>query len=104
MEKKGIIMRKFVKGCLELDYNITDLEAYEKPKERKLNEVVEFCKKFDIEVVFGTSDDNTYLCEYRVEANTKQLCNSLFRELKDMLKEIFPHCKSSWQMGGSLLY
>jgi hypothetical protein len=23
---KGIIMRKFVKGCLELDYNIKDLE------------------------------------------------------------------------------
>ena len=97
-------MKKFIKGTLELDKKVTDLVAYEKRIEKKLDNIIEWCERFDVAVTFGTSDDNTYLCEYRIVANTKALCNGLFRELKELLHEVFPYVKSNWQVGGITLY
>lgn len=93
-------MKKFIRGTLELDKNVTDLAAYEKPIERKLDEILDWCESFNVSIQFGTADDNTYLCEYRIVANTKALCNGLFRELKELLHEVFPYVKSFWQVSG----
>ena len=97
-------MKMFVKGTLELDKNVTDLVAYEKPIIKKLEKIVEWCNDFNVAITFGTSDDNTYLCEYRITAQTKTLCNGLFRELKEMLHECFPYVKSLWQASGNVLW
>lgn len=94
-------MKKFIKGALELDKNVTDLVAYEKPKEKQLKEICDWGDQFKIYIQFGTTEDDRYLCEYRIVANTKALCNGLFRELKELLHEVFPYVKSLWQMGGS---
>ena len=64
---------KFIKGAIELDKNVTDLTAYEEPKKNKLDEIVEWCNKYNVYIIFGTSDDNTYLCEYKVLL-TQRLC------------------------------
>lgn len=94
-------MKKFIEGALELDKNVTDLVAYEKPKEKQLKEICDWGDQFKIYIQFGTTEDDRYLCEYRIVANTKALCNGLFRELKELLHEVFPYVKSLWQMGGS---
>ena len=97
-------MKKFIKGAIALDKNITDLVAYEEPKKKKLDEVLEWCNRYNIYIIFGTSDDNTYLCEYKIVANTKAMCNGLKKELEQMLKDFFPQVKSLWFAGGSQLY
>ena len=97
-------MKKFVKGALELDKNVTDLVAYEKTKELKLKAICDWGDKFGVYIQFGTTEDNRYLCEYRITANTKALCNGLFRELKDLLNDVFPSPKPLWQVGGSCVY
>ena len=97
-------MKKFIKGALELDKNVIDLVAYEKPIENKLKAICDWGDTFQIGIQFGSTEDNRYLCEYRITANTKALCNGLFQELKELLHEVFPYVKSLWQMGGSCLY
>jgi hypothetical protein len=97
-------MKKFIKGAFELDKNVTDLVAYEKPIEGKLKKICDWGDQFKISIQFGTTEDNTYLCEYRVIANTKTLCNGLIRELKELLHEAFPTVKTLWQMSGNYLY
>jgi len=94
-------MKKFIKGTLELDKNVTDLVAYEKPKTKQLEALVKWCDRFNVAIQCGTSDDNTYLCEYRIVAQTKALCNGLFRELKEILHESFPYVKTLWQASGN---
>lgn len=93
-------MKKFIKGTFELDENVTDLSAYEERKKPQLERIINFCDQFGVQILFGTADDNTYLCEYTVKANTKSLCNGLLRELKEMLREAFPRVKMLWQGSG----
>lgn len=97
-------MKKFIKGTFELDTNVTDLVAYEEPKKKQLDNLFAWCNRFNIGITVGTSDDNTYLCEYKIVARTKALCNSLLRELKDQLREIYPYVKLVWQGSGDQLW
>lgn len=97
-------MKKFIKGTFELDTNVTDLAAYEQKKETKILAIIDWCNTFNVAVNMGTSDDNTYLCEYKIVAKTKSMCNSLLRELKEMLKECFPYVKLVWQASGDQLF
>lgn len=93
-------MKKFIKGTFELDKDVTDLVAYEENKNDKLLAIVDWCNRFGVAINCGTTDDNTYLCEYKIVANTKTMCSGLLRELKEMLKDCFPYVKSLWQGSG----
>ena len=84
------MIKKFIRGTFELERNVTDLEGFEQPKRPKLMEIIEWAKENGVAVTFGTSDDNTYLCEFDVEARTREMCKGYVSELKSMLKEIFP--------------
>jgi hypothetical protein len=97
-------MRKFIKGQFELDKNVEDLEEYEAKKINKIKEIVEWCNSFGVAIAMGTSEDNTYLCEYKIVARTKQMCNGLLKEMKDMLKATFPYVKLILQESGDCLY
>jgi hypothetical protein len=97
-------MKKFIKGTIELDKNVEDLEAYEKKKELYLSAIRGFCDKYDIEYVIGTSDDNYCLIEYKIVANTKSLCKGILSELKALLKRYFPYVKSFWEASGDILW
>lgn len=97
-------MTKFIKGTFELDENVTDLAAYEEKKKVQILEIVDWCNSFGVAINMGTADDNTYLCEYKIVAKTKAMCNSLLRELKEMLKGCFPYVKLIWQGSGDQLW
>jgi hypothetical protein len=97
-------MKKFIKGTLELDENVTDLESYEKKKEVYLKAIRNFCDQFDIEYTMGTSDDNYYLIEYAIRGNTKSLCKGILTEFKALLKRYFPYVKLVWQQEGNILW
>ena len=97
-------MKKFIKGTIELDENVTDLEGYEKKKDYILKAIRSFCDKNDIKYVMGTSDDNYYLIEYKIVANTKSFCKGILSELKALLKRYFPYVKSLWEASGDQLW
>ena len=93
-------MKRFIKGIFELDKNVTDLVAYEEKKKVQLLNIVDWCNRFEVEINLGTADDNTYLCEYKIVANTKAMCKGLLKELKQMLKDCFPYVETLLQMEG----
>lgn len=97
-------MKKFIKGTFELDKNVTDLVAYEERIKKQIKRLFDWGDSFGVAITLGTADDNTYLCEYKIVARTKSLCNSLLHELKDLLHEIFPYVKLVWQGSGDQLW
>ena len=97
-------MKKFIKGTFELDTNVTDLIKYEKKHDTMLNQLIEWADSLGVALNIGTSEDNTYLCEYKIVGNTASYCKSLCSELRQILKNEFPKTKSLWQGSGDILF
>lgn len=97
-------MKRFIQGTFELDTNVTDLVEYEKKHDAMLNRLIEWADGLGVALNLGTSDDNTYLCEYKVVGNTASYCKSLCSELRKMLKDEFPKTQSLWQGCGDVLF
>ena len=93
-------MRRFIEGTFELDENVTDLIKYEKERKEFLKEVVKWSKNNDIEILFGASEDNYYLCQFDIVANTLAMCKGYVAELKSKLKKQFPKIKLVYQANG----
>lgn len=96
--------KKFIRGTFELEQNVTDLEAFEKPKLSHLNYIINWATDNGVKVIFGTSEDNTYLCEFEAVANTVQMCKGYVTELKSMLKTIFPKANVIVEWRGEKLW
>lgn len=97
-------MRKFIRGTFELDQNVTDLVEYEKKHETMLNNLIAWAQRLNIAINIGTSEDNTYLCEYKIVGATVKYCKGLCSELKKMLKAEFPKTELVWQGSGDVLF
>lgn len=93
-------MRKFIRGTLQLEEYVEDTEAYTKKHRKFLEGIVAWAERMDVQITFGTSNDNAYLCEYVIIGNTQQYCKGLFSELKEMLKPVFPKLKNLFQGSG----
>ena len=52
----------------------------------------------------GTSEDNTYLVEYKVIGNTLAYCKGIVAELKSMLKKEWKKTNSVFQANGDVLW
>ena len=96
-------MRKFVRGTLQLEEYVEDTDAYTEKHRKFLESMVAWADRMDVQITFGASNDNAYLCEYVIIGNTKQYCNGLFSELKEMLKPVFPKVKTLFQGSGDKL-
>ena len=96
-------MRNFIEGTFELDHDVIDLISYEDAHEKALKQIIEWGDDEGIVIVFGTSDDNTYLCQYQTICNTSAMCKGLVAELKHMLKSEFKKTKSILQYSGTCL-
>lgn len=88
--------RKFVRGSYTLAADITDLDAYYQEHKTTIDEIIKWADQIGMYVGFGTSSDNTYLCEYETTQRTKPMCTSIANELKAKLKAEW---KSSVQLG-----
>ena len=97
-------MKKFIKGTFELDQGVTDLVEYETQRKNAVEELIDWANSFDVEICVGTSDDNSYLCEYKIVGKTASFCKGLASELKELLKEYWPKTKSLWQGSGDILF
>ena len=96
-------MKKFIRGTFELEQNIGDLNVYEAKKELYVKSIVQWANKHCVDVLLGESEDNCYLCEYVVRANTDALCKGYVAELKHMLKIGFPKIRLLYQASGNFL-
>lgn len=92
--------KKFKKGTFVLKEGVTDLVAFEKPIEAQLHEIIDWAEKNRFYLAFGTTEDDTYICEYRIIAQTAQLCKGYVAELKAMLKKMFPKLYLSHEWSG----
>lgn len=81
---------RFKKGTFQLKEGVTDLVAFEEPIRPQLMKIIDWASENGIGLKFGTSEDNTYLCEYDVVCLTDKLCAGYVSELKAMLKVLFP--------------
>lgn len=54
-------MKKFIKGTLELELNVTDLVAFEEQHKVAINRWIDWANRLGVALNLGTSDDNTYL-------------------------------------------
>lgn len=97
-------MRKFIQGTFELDYDVKDLISYEESHKTALENIIDWSNDYEMSIMFGTSKDDTYLCEYDVICNTAAMCKGVVAELKHMLKSEFKKTKSVRQFSGNYLY
>lgn len=97
-------MKKFKKGAFILKEGVTDLEEFEKPIEAQLNDIIAWAENNGVALAFGTTEDDTYICEYKVVAQTNQLCKGYVSELKAMLKKLFPKVSLSWEGSGDIIW
>lgn len=92
--------RRFIEGTFELDENVSDLIKYEEEREDFLKEILEWGSHNNIGILFGTSQDNSYMCEFNVICNTSAMCKGYVAELKNKLKKMFPKAKIVIQFNG----
>ena len=88
--------KKFVRGSYTLAANITDPDDYYQEHKAAIDGVIKWADQVGMYVGFGTSTDNTYLCEYDTTQFTKSMCTGLANELKARLKAEW---KSSVKLG-----
>ena len=95
--------RRVIEGTFELDKNVSDLIKYEEEREEFLKEILEWGTHNEIGIAFGTSQDNTYMCEFSVVCNTSAMCKGYVAELKNKLKKMFPKARIIMQFNGTCL-
>jgi hypothetical protein len=96
--------KKFIRGTFELAEGVTDLKAFEEKRESSLMDIINWATANEIGVTFGTSADDTYLCEFRVTARTLKACKGYVADLKSMLKSLFPKTRIVLQYEGDILW
>ena len=94
-------MRKFTKGVFEIEKNVKDLEEYERKIDEHTDNIIQWADTHGIGIRFGTNDKDTYLCEFKIVANTKNLCDGYVSELKEMLKNICKTPKILYRANGN---
>lgn len=95
--------RRVIEGTFELDKNVSDLIKYEEEREEFLKEILEWGNRNEIGIAFGTSQDDTYMCEFSVVCNTSAMCKGYVAELKNKLKKMFPKARIVMQFNGTCL-
>lgn len=93
-------MKKFVRGTLQHEELVEDVEKYTEEHRNFLETMVEWADRMEMQITFGASSDNAYLCEYIIVGGTMRYCKGVFAELKEMLKPVFPKVKSLFQSSG----
>lgn len=97
-------MKKFIKGTFELDKDVINLEEYENKHTIAIEEIIDWANSYNVAINMGTSDDNTYLLEYKIVGKTASLCKGLLSELRSMLKDEWKKAQSVWQASGDILW
>ena len=96
-------MRKFIQGTFKLDYDVADLISYEETHKKAIIDIINWANNHEVYVLFGTSNDDVYLCECDIVCDTLALCKGLMAELKKKLKSEFPKTKLVYQGNGTVL-
>ena len=96
--------KKFIRGSIEIESNVTDLEAFEKRHEPMLKHILDWGDFNQISLRFGTSADNTYLCEFDIRADTAKMCKGYLTVLAEKLKAINKKAQVIFQAEGNVLW
>lgn len=97
-------MKKFIKGAFQLAENVTDLEAFNKEHGAAVKSLIDWADDYDVMMRFGTSADDSYLCEYKIICSTVRECKSIRTLLAREIKARFPKAEELWQGSGDQLF
>ena len=97
-------MKKFIRGTFELDQNVVDLIGYEEKHMDAIKEIIDWANKYDVEIKMGTSEDDSYLIEYKIIGSTRAFCKGLLSELKLLLKKEWKKAESLMEASGDILW
>lgn len=96
--------KKFIRGTIEIEGNVTDLEAFEIRHAPMLKSILDWGDFNQIMLRFGTSEDNTYLCEFNIRADTAKMCKGYLSVLAEKLKAINKKARVIFQAEGNVLW
>ena len=91
--------RKFVRGAYTLAADITDLDAYYQEHKTTIDEIIKWADQIGMYVGFGTSSDNTYLCEYENHTANKVYVYRHCQRIKSKIKSRMEIFCSAWVSG-----
>lgn len=94
---------KFIIGTIELDQNVNNLVSYEKARESALQGIIDFADQVGIVIRFGTSEDGTYMVEYKVIGETITYCKGILAELKQKLRLTWKKPTVLYQASGNYI-
>ncbi|MDD5022010.1 MAG: hypothetical protein PHR82_07810 [Endomicrobiaceae bacterium] len=92
--------KQIIEGSWVLETGVEDADSYYESHKNSIDAVIAWANNNGIYVGFGTSDNGTYLCEYRVSCITKQLCKGYVAELKSLLKRSWKGLTLGYQQTG----
>lgn len=96
--------KKFIRGTIEIESSVTDLEAFENYHGAAINGIVQWADSNQIYLKFGTSEDNAYLCEFVIRADTAKMCKGYLKVLVEKLKGINKKARVIFQAEGTVLW
>ena len=80
-------MKSFIEGTIELDKNVHDLVEYENARRAAIQDLLDFADGTGLEFQLGTSEDDTYMIQYKIIGKTYTYCNGILVELKAKLRQ-----------------
>ena len=92
--------KHIVHGSFILEEGVGSAEEFYVAHKNIIDSIVDWANNYKFYAAFGTSDDNSYLCEYEFEGATKQYIKGLISELKTKLKVEFKHIRIGYQIFG----
>lgn len=95
---------KFIRGAYQLAENVTDLDAFMQEHGDAAKGLIDWADDNDIMMRCGTSDDNCFLCEYKIIRSTVAGCKGMRSELRHEIKARFPKAKEAWYGLGDQLF
>jgi hypothetical protein len=96
--------RKFIRGTIEIESNVTSIVEFETRHEPVLKVILDWGDYNGISLQFGTSLDNTYLCEFDIRADTAKMCKGYLMFLVEKLKAINKKARVIFQAEGNVLW
>lgn len=96
--------KKFIRGAYQLAENVTDLDAFNREHGAAAEGLIDWANDNGVMMRCGTSDDNRYLCEYKIICSTVSGCKGMRSELRHEIKTRFPKAKELWHGLGDQLF
>lgn len=97
-------MKKFIKGAYQLSGKIDDADAFVSQHNDFMEYMIDWADELDVEMSFGFTEDNSFVCQYKIVCFYLKDCKEIRVALRRKLKTHFPKVTDLWQASGDQLW